>query len=113
MMGINKICDFNNIPIYEDEYIDSPYTNSEAGYNNFWLKDDDVKLYNYCKDLDKNGHSFMLSGILGEHKNGKRWKLIDDLISDGYRYKILDFDYEKVARNKNTKNSQEIIIMNY
>jgi len=106
---------FSNVKIIKPSmvYIDSPYTNSEAGYNNFWLKDDDEKLYNYCKDLDRNGHSFMLSGILGEHKNGKRWKLIDDLISDGYRYKILDFDYEKVARNKNTKNSQEVIIMNY
>ena len=31
-------------------------------------------------------------------------KLIDDLISDGYKYKILDHDYEKVARNKNSKN---------
>lgn len=94
-------------------YIDSPYTGTEAGYNAFWKKDDDIKLYNYCKDLDTNGSSFMLSGVLGEHKNGKRWQLIDDLISDGYRYKILDFDYEKVAKIKKSKKSQEIIIMNY
>ena len=54
----------------------------------------------------------MLSGILGEHQNGKRWKLIDDLIKI-FRYKILDFDYEGVARKKNIKTSEEIIIMNY
>jgi len=94
-------------------YIDSPYSNSEAGYNCYWGKNDDIKLYNYCKDLDKNGSSFMLSGILGEHKNGLRWELIDKLISDGYRYKLVDIDYEKIAKIKNNKNSQEVIIMNY
>lgn len=94
-------------------YCDSPYTNSEAGYNTFWGKRDEDKLYEYCKELDKNGSSFMVSGILGEHKNGLRWEMIDKLIADGYRYKILDFDYEKVARKKGTKNSNEVIIMNY
>ena len=94
-------------------YIDSPYTGSEAGYNSYWNKEDDDILYEYCKYLDSNGSSFMLSGILGEHKPGVRWKLIDKLISDGYKYKILDFDYEKIAKIKNEKNSQEVIIMNY
>jgi site-specific DNA-adenine methylase len=94
-------------------YIDPPYTESEAGYNSYWKRNDDILLYNYIKELDKNGSSFMLSGIMGEHKNGKRSKLIDDLITDGYKYKILDFDYEGVARKKNYKNSKEIIIMNY
>lgn len=94
-------------------YLDPPYLETEAGYNNYFSNSDGNKLYDYCKELDKKGCSFMMSGVVGEHKNGKRSKLIDDLISDGYRYKILDFDYEKVARNKNTKNSKEIIIMNY
>jgi len=103
---------FNN---YKDimVYIDSPYTGTEAGYSGLWKKDDDLLLYNYCKMLDKNGASFMLSGILGEHKNGKRWELIDKLIQDNYRYKILKCNYEKVAKIKNEKKSQEIIIMNY
>lgn len=103
---------FNN---YKDimVYIDSPYTGTEAGYSGLWKKEDDLLLYNYCKMLDKNGSSFMLSGILGEHKNGKRWELIDKLIQDNYRYKILKCNYEKVAKIKNEKKSQEIIIMNY
>ena len=50
-------------------YIDPPYTESEAGYNAYWRKEDDTSLYNYCKDLHKNKSSFMLSGIL-KH-NGK------------------------------------------
>ena len=34
-------------------------------------------------------------------------------LDDGFNHKILEGDYEKVARNKNSKNSQEIIIYNY
>lgn len=94
-------------------YIDPPYSNSEAGYNAYWGKDDDIKLYEYCKTLNNNGSSFMLSGIIGEHKNGKRWELIDKLVSDGYKYRILEHNYEKVARIKDSKSSNEIIIMNY
>ena len=94
-------------------YCDPPYTNTEAGYNRFWSKELEKKLYEYLKELDKNGHSFALSGLLGEHKNNKRSEIIDNLISEGYKYKILDFDYEFVARNKKSKNSQEILIFNY
>ena len=106
---------FDEVPFIKDSmyYIDSPYTGSEAGYSALWKKDDDIKLYDYCKELDKNGQSFMLSGILGEHNRGIRWELIDKLITDGYNYKILDCNYEKVARIKKIKNSSEVIIMNY
>lgn len=94
-------------------YLDPPYTNSEAGYNTYWSQDLENKLYKYIIDLHKSGHSFALSGLLGEHKNNKRSEIIDNLISDGFKYKILDFDYEHVARNKKSKNSQEVLIYNY
>jgi len=94
-------------------YCDPPYTNSEAGYNMIWSKDLEKKLYLYIKELDKNGHSFALSGLLGEHKNNERSEIIDNLLNDGFNYKILEFDYEYVAKNKNSKNSQEILIYNY
>lgn len=94
-------------------YCDPPYTNTEAGYNSFWSKELEKKLYLYLKELDDKGQSFALSGLLGEHKNNKRSEIIDNMIADGYKYKILDFDYEGVARNKNSKNSQEILIYNY
>jgi hypothetical protein len=55
----------------------------------------------------------MLSGILGEHRKGLRWELIDKLIADGYKYKILSYNYEKIAKIKNIKQSDEVIIMNY
>jgi DNA adenine methylase Dam len=94
-------------------YCDPPYTNTLAGYNRYWNQTLEDKLYDYVKKLDKNGHSFALSGILGEHDNNKRAKIIDNLIADGFNYKILNFDYEGVARNKKSKNSQEILIYNY
>jgi len=94
-------------------YLDPPYLESEAGYNAYWSKELDNKLFDYILDLDRTGMSFALSGILGEHKNGKRSKLIDNLIEKGFNYKILDFDYEKVSRSKTKKNSKEILIFNY
>jgi uncharacterized protein YihD (DUF1040 family) len=37
---------------------------SEAGYNAFWKKDDDLRLYDYLKLIDESGSSFMVSGVL-------------------------------------------------
>jgi DNA adenine methylase Dam len=106
---------FNEIQITKPSmiYIDPPYSETEAGYNAYWNKEDDILLYNYCNNINKINSSFMVSGILGEHKNNKRSILIDKLIQDGYNYKLLEHNYEKVARIKNNKNSQEIIITNY
>jgi len=85
---------------------------SEAGYNAFYKKEDDIILYNYFKTAKKyNNHSVMLSGLL-EHNNKKSW-VLNKLINDGYRYKILEKDYNKVSRKNIDKNSKEIIIMNY
>jgi len=103
---------FNDIKIHKPSmvYMDPPYSNTSAGYNLQWNVDNDIKLYNYCKNLDKNGTSFMLSGVLLH--NGVRCVLLDKLISDGFRYKELNFDYNKVSK-KGKKETKEIIIMNY
>jgi DNA adenine methylase Dam len=106
---------FYDIKLQESSmiYCDPPYTNAEAGYNSYWNKNLENKLYLYLKKMDNDGHSFALSGLLGEHKNNKRSEIVDNLISDGFNYKILDHNYEAVARRKNSKNSVEIIIFNY
>src|ERR1035437_9893703 len=103
---------FNEVKISKPcmVYIDSPYSNSEAGYSAYWGKDDDEKLYEYCKELDKNGSSFMLSGILSH--DGKSCLLLDKLIADGLKYKKLEFNYNKVSKS-GKKDTTEIIIMNY
>ena len=94
-------------------YIDPPYTNTEAGYNAYWSKTKESQLYDYIIEMNYMGHSFMLSGVLGEHKNNEKSEIIYKLLELGFKSKILDYDYDKVARKKNSKNSQEIIIYNY
>ncbi len=83
---------------------------SEAGYNAFWKKDDDLRLYDYLKSIDEMGSSFMVSGVL-EH-NGETCWMLDKLIDNGYNYTVLSFDYNKVSR-KGDKETKEIIIKNY
>jgi DNA adenine methylase Dam len=117
---------FDKIDISSDKimfYCDPPYGRiknedgtigkkqiSEAGYNCYWKQEDDMKLYEYLKKIDQAGSSFMVSGVL-EHNGNTCW-MLDKLIQDGYRYKVLEYDYNKVSR-KGDKETTEIIIMNY
>jgi DNA adenine methylase Dam len=104
---------FNDVEVTSDKvmiYADPPYSNTEAGYNAYWKKDDDVKLYNYLKEIDNIGSSFMISGVL-KHDN-KSCFLLDKLISDGYNVINLNYDYNKVSR-KGDKETKEVIITNY
>ena len=116
---------FSKIKVYKPSmvYIDPPYGYvmkedgemgnkqiSEAGYNAFYEKEDDIKLLEYIIDLDKNKHSFMVSGLL-EHDGKKSW-IMNKLILQGFKHTILNFNYNGVSR-KCKKNSTEIIITNY
>lgn len=83
---------------------------SEAGYNAFWKEDDDKRLYEYLRQVDSKGSSFMVSGVL--RHDGKTCWMLDKLIQDGFRCKELEFDYNKVSR-KGEKETTEVIIMNY
>lgn len=117
---------FDNVKIvnnsYSMFYIDPPYSRTmdnygnitndqitDAGYNRYYKKEDDIKLYNYCLKLNENGHSFMVSGLL-EHDGKQSW-LMNKLI-ENFRYKVLNFNYNSVSR-KGKKDSTEIIVMNY
>jgi DNA adenine methylase Dam len=104
---------FNDVNISSDKvmvYADPPYSNTEAGYNAYWKKDDDDKLYNFLLDIDRKGSSFMISGVLNH--NGETCKLLTSLIEDKFNYKVLNFDYNKVSR-VGKKETEEVIIMNY
>ncbi len=83
---------------------------SEAGYNAFWKKEDDINLYNFLVNADRIGASFMVSGVL--HHDGKTCWMLDKLIKDGFRYKVIEYDYNKVSR-KGDKETTEVIITNY
>lgn len=117
---------FDQIPISSDKimfYCDPPYGRiknedgtigkkqiSEAGYNAFWKEDDDKRLYDYLHLINEKGSSFMVSGVI-KHDSKVCW-MLDKLISDGFSYKELNFDYNKVSR-KGDKETVEIIIKNY
>lgn len=118
---------FKDVDIKSDKvmvYIDPPYGYivnekgeigdkqiSEAGYNNFYYKEDDINLYKYCKMINDLGSSFMISGVL-EHGGQRSW-LLDKLISDGFKCKDLDFNYDKINKSGSDKKTKEVIIMNY
>jgi DNA adenine methylase Dam len=118
---------FKDVEVKSDKvmvYIDPPYGYiinekceigdkqiSEAGYNNFYYKQDDINLYKYCKMINDIGSSFMISGVL-EHGGQRSW-LLDKLISDGFRYIELDFNYDKINKSGSDKKTKEVIIMNY
>ena len=84
---------------------------SQAGYNAFYSKQNDIDLYEYFNIMNDKGHSLMVSGVL-EHKGETSW-ILDKLIQDGYNWKEFDFNYGKVARKENTNKTKEIIIKNY
>jgi len=84
---------------------------SEAGYNAFYSKQNDIDLYNYFHEMDKKEHSVMISGVL-EHKGQTSW-ILDKLIQDGYNWKDFDFNYNKVKRKETEHKTREIIIKNY
>jgi DNA adenine methylase Dam len=116
---------FNELYINKNAmyYLDPPYGRvknedgsigrkqiSEAGYNAFWKEDDDLKLYDFIHSINKEGASFMVSGVL-KH-DGKTCWMLDKLIQDGFNCKPLSFDYNKVSR-KGDKETIEVIIKNY
>ncbi len=112
----NKICLISKnfteveIPVNSMTYIDCPYSNSEAGYNSYWPKNADIQLYKYIREIDKNNNSFVLSGCLTH--DGEESILLKNLINDGFLYKELICDYNKVSR-KGNKETTEIIIKNF
>lgn len=115
---------FNSVEIYDNSfvYIDPPYgfidtdghignkQISEAGYNCYWDKSDEIELLSYILNLDKYGNSFMVSS-LHSHNDNKSW-LVERLIEYGFNYQYVNYDYNKVSRI-GAKNSKEIIITNY
>ena len=117
---------FNDIPIREHAfyYIDPPYGYimnedgtmgnkqiSEAGYNAYYKKDDDLELYKYVHKINNIKGTFLMSGVL-EHDSQKSW-ILNKLIEDGFNYKFIEFDYGKVSRKKNDKGTKEIVVFNY
>ena len=107
---------FTNIwpgdPAHTMFYSDSPYHNSEAGYNAYWSEQQEDFLYDYIIRVDEAGGSFALSGLAGEHGDHGESRLIRRLIEDGFNLTIIRKDYDKVAKVKG-KGSQEVLLRNF
>jgi len=89
-------------------YLDPPYCITEAGYNAYWSKELELKLYDFVDNLNNKGIKFILSGVL-EHKGVK-----NPFIDRMKKYDVipLSMNYKKVAKIKEGI-TQEIIIKNY
>jgi DNA adenine methylase Dam len=83
---------------------------SESGYNAFWKKDDEIKLYEYLHKLNNSNASFAISGVLF-HDKKEAW-VLSRLIKDGFSSEQINYDYNKVSR-KGDKETYEILIKNY
>lgn len=103
---------FLDVPIIENSmvYIDPPYINTEAGYNSYWSNDLEKSLYDYIKKIDESGNSFMISGVLSH--DGVESDMLNKL-SKNYKLVELEYNYNKVSRIKNNKETKEVIIINY
>ena len=90
-------------------YLDPPYFFSMAGYNCYWSKEHEKKLFEFVCHLNSLGIKFMMSNI-AEHKNVKN----DMLTTYAQKFKVieLDFNYNKVSRTGKNE-TKEIIIVNY
>lgn len=116
---------FNDVVLSKNAfyYIDPPYAYicdengdmlnkqiSEAGYNAFYKKEDDINLYNYIKKIDEIGTTFCISGTL-QHDGKTSW-ILNKLINDGFKKVIMNFNYNKVSR-KGDKETIEVIVKNF
>jgi len=102
---------FNKLYIPQDAfvYLDPPYLITEAGYNAYWSKELEEKLYDYIDELNKKHIKFMLSNVT-KHKDK-----INPYLNRIQKYNVIkvDYDYYKVSRNKHVNNTEEVIVMNY
>lgn len=104
--------DFAWLPIPPNSmvYVDPPYSNTEAGYNSYWAKHDDQRLFEHLLRLDDQGHSLAVSGVLTH--NGKESPLLNQLLATGWqRHDVLN-DYNVVSK-VGKKETKEVLLTNY
>ena len=102
---------FDNVFIPQNAfvYLDPPYLITEAGYNCYWSKELEEKLYNFILDLDKNGVKFGLSNM-AIHKG----------VANEYLKKLMNFNWHRIEsfnnkakKQSNVEESVEVFICNY
>jgi len=109
-----KQSSFKDIPVDKDAfyYIDPPFTGTEAGYNAYWNKNDDVELFTYVNRLFKAGATFAVSGLERDGKTNPFMELLGTMDGYGLNKYYLDGDYGKVARKKG-RLDRDLLFINY
>ena len=110
--------DFRNLDINmlndnDFVYLDPPYLNTTATYNenNGWCESDEEELYKLCENLHKRGIKFGLSNVF-ENKGIKNNKLINWCEKNNWNVYTFDkFTY--MACGKGNSNAKEVFITNY
>ena len=113
---INK--DFRHFPFYnltdkDFVYIDSPYFNTTATYNenNGWSYQDEIDLLNLCDSLTNRGIKWAMSNVF-ENKGVVNQHLIDWVNKNNYNtHHFNDFTY--VSCGKGNAKTDEVLIRNY
>ena len=107
-----KSLDFEKVGVTDGDFIfcDSPYSNTEAGYNAYWQKNDDVRLFNWIIRVINKGTKIAVCGSYSH--NGEHCRLLDLLKAAGFAMVEIDADYNKVSRVGN-KTTQEVMMLSY
>ena len=96
-------------------YLDPPYLNTEAIYNEKrafggWNIDDDYELFKRLNKLNENGVKWCMSNVK-ENKGKKNKHLIEWANKNGYRVVGMNKNYS--ALGKGSANTYEVCIINY
>lgn len=90
-------------------YLDPPYLITQAGYNCYWNKTLQNRLYDYIIDLDNKGIKFGISNML-YHKGIKNENL-DRL--NKFNFHIMQTFHNKAKKQSKTEESVQVFICNY
>jgi DNA adenine methylase len=94
-------------------YLDPPYQGATATYNenNKWNQEDDFKLFEFCKALDKRGIKFALSNIYF-NKGIENVELKKVVAESNFKEHYFD-DFTYCSFGKGNSNTVEVLITNY
>lgn len=96
-------------------YIDSPYSITNAVYNEKkgWSKDDDERLFRCCEELNKRGINFAMSNVL--FNRGVYNEVLDEFVRKNNLNLLClkdEFKYTPCGRGTKEK-TKEVFVCNY
>lgn len=97
------------IPQNSFVYLDPPYLITQAGYNHYWSKQLEEKLYDYLFQLNDRGIKFGLSNML-YHKGIKNQHL--EKLKQ-FNFHIIQSFQNKAKKKSKTEESVQVFITNY